>query len=185
MKGAGVHRIIICLTLCAFCILGGCGYHLSGTTETPSLIAGKSIAIPMWRSKIFRPYLESILTGSLVDEFALRSGGLVTGEEDAEMVLTGTILSYATIAVSYTAQDQVREYRATMTIDAALTEKRSQRVLWKGVMSSSQDYPANPVGIDLKQQNRIALQQNNEEAAVREISRKLAEQLYQKVTENF
>jgi outer membrane lipopolysaccharide assembly protein LptE/RlpB len=139
----------------------------------------------MWRSKIFRPFLESILTGSLVDEFALRSGGLVTREEAADLVLTGTIVSYTTVAVSYTAADQVREYRATLTIDAVLTEKRSQNVLWKGIMSSSQDYPANPVGIDIKQQNRIALQQNNEEAAVREISRKLSEQLYQKVTENF
>ena len=180
-----MHRIIICLALCATCFLGGCGYHLSGTEETTSLIAGKTIAIPMWRSKIFRPFLESILTGSLVDEFALRSGGQVTGEEAADLVLTGTIVSYATVASSYTAQDQVREYRATMTIDAALTEKRSQKVLWKGTMSSSQDYPANPVGIDLNQQNRIALQQNNEETAVREICRKLSEQLYQKVTENF
>ena len=183
--GAGMHRIIICLALYATCLLGGCGYHLSGTADSPSMIAGKTIAIPMWRSKIFRPFLESILTGSLVDEFALRSGGLVTREEAADLVLTGTIVSYTTVAVSYTAADQVREYRATMTIDAVLTEKRSQKVLWKGIMSSSQDYPANPVGIDIKQQNRIALQQNNEETAVREISRKLAEQLYQKLTENF
>jgi outer membrane lipopolysaccharide assembly protein LptE/RlpB len=185
MRGAGVHRIIISLALCAACLVCGCGYHLSGTAETPSLIAGKTIAIPMWRSKIFRPYLESILTGSLVDEFALRSGGMVTGEDEADLVLTGTIVSYETVAVSYTAEDKVREYRATMTIDAVLTEKRSQRVLWKGTISSNQDYPANPVGIDLNQQNRIALQQNNEETAVREICRKLSEQLYQKVTENF
>jgi outer membrane lipopolysaccharide assembly protein LptE/RlpB len=180
-----VHRIIISLALCATCLVCGCGYHLSGTTETPSLIDGKTIAIPMWRSKIFRPFLESILTGTLVDEFALRSGGQVTGEDDADLVLTGTIVSYGTAAVSYTAADQVREYRATMTIDGVLTEKRSQRVLWKGTISSNQDYPANPVGIDLNQQNRIALQQNNEETAVREICRKLSEQLYQKLTENF
>jgi outer membrane lipopolysaccharide assembly protein LptE/RlpB len=185
MMGAGVYRIIICLALCATSLLGSCGYHLSGTAETPSLIAGKTIAIPMWRSKIFRPYLESILTGILVDEFALRSGGLVTGEDAADLLLTGTIVSYSTVAVSYTAADQVREYRAIMKIDAALTDKRSQKVLWKGAMTSSQDYPANPVGIDLNQQNRIALQQNNEETAVREICRKLSEQLYQKVTENF
>lgn len=175
-------RIIIMTTIFAAFLTAGCGYHLTGSTEAPSVITGKTIAIPMWRSKIFRPYLESVLTGSLVDEFALRSGGQVVGEEDADLVLTGTIISYSTVGVSYTAQDQVREYRATMTVDSTLTERRSQKVLWKGIISSSQDYPAS---IDVDAPNRIALQQNSEEAALREISRKLALQLYQKVTEDF
>lgn len=175
-------RIIIFTTFCAVFLMAGCGYHLTGSAEAPSQISGKTIAIPMWRSKISRPYLESVLTGNLVDEFALRSGGQVFGEEDADLVLTGTIVSYTTVAVSYTAADQVREYRATMTVDSTLTERRSQKVLWKGVLSSSQEYPAS---IDVNAPNRIALQQNSEEAALKEISRKLARQLYQKVTENF
>lgn len=163
-------------------LLAGCGYHLTGSVEAPSLLTGKSIAIPMWRSKIFRPYLESVLTGSLVDEFALRSGGKVVDEDAAELVLTGTIVSYETVAVSYTDADQVREYRATMTVDAILTEKKSRNVLWRGVVASSQDYPAS---IEADAPNKIALQQNSEEAALREISRKLSQQLYQKVTEKF
>jgi hypothetical protein len=59
-------------------------------------MAGKTIAIPMWRSKSYRPNLEAVLTGSLVDEFALRSGGMVVAEDAAELLLTGTIVSYAT-----------------------------------------------------------------------------------------
>jgi outer membrane lipopolysaccharide assembly protein LptE/RlpB len=171
------------LALASLFLLGGCGYHLTSEAKTPSLMAGKTIAIPMWRSKSYRPNLEAILTGSLVDEFALRSGGKVVAEEDAaELLLTGTIVSYATIPMSYTAADQVREYRATMTVDATLAERRSQKVLWKGILSASQDYPAN---IDLAQQNRIALQQDSESAALREISRKIAQLLFQKMSENF
>jgi outer membrane lipopolysaccharide assembly protein LptE/RlpB len=182
LKGVDLRRIIYCLALAVSCFLGGCGYHLTSGAQTPSLIAGKTIAIPMWRSKIYRPNLEAILTGSLVDEFALRSGGMVVAEDTAELLLTGTIVNYTTAAVSYTAADQVREYQATLKIDATLTEKRSQKVLWKGTISASQDYQAIN---DPTLQNRIALQQSSEEAAFREICRKIAPQLFQKMSENF
>ena len=177
-----MRRIIYLLSLAVSCFLGGCGYHLTGEAQTPSLLAGKTIAIPMWSSKSYRPNLEAILTGCLVDEFALRSGGMVAAEDAAELLLTGTIVTYVTTPVSYTAADQVREYRATMTVDATLAEKRSQKVLWKGILSASQDYQAIN---DPTLQNRIALQQNSEDAALREISRKIAQQLFQKMSENF
>jgi outer membrane lipopolysaccharide assembly protein LptE/RlpB len=181
VKGLAVRKSIL-LLLMAISLLGGCGYHLTGTRENPSLIAGKSVAIPLWRSKSFRPFMESVLTQTLVEQFAMRSGSGVVSEEGADLVLTGSITNYKTEAVSYTASDKVREYRATMDIESELTEKRTQKVLWKGKLSSSQDYPAS---IDASVPNRIALQQNSEDAALREICRKLAEQLYLKVTENF
>jgi outer membrane lipopolysaccharide assembly protein LptE/RlpB len=170
------------LALAVSCFLNGCGYHLTGGTNTSSLIAGKTIAIPMCHSKSYRPNLEAVLTGSLVDEFALRSGGMVVAEDVAELVLTGTIVSYTTVAVSYTSADKVREYRKTMKVDATLTEKRSEKVLWKGTLSADQDYPAN---IDPEDPSSIALQQNSDEAALREISRKIAQQMFQKMSENF
>jgi outer membrane lipopolysaccharide assembly protein LptE/RlpB len=182
LKGVDLRRIIYCLALAVSFLPSGCGYRLTNEAQTPSLIAGKTISIPMWRSKSYRPNLETILTGSLVDEFALRSGGMVVAEDAAELLLTGTIVSYATAPVSFTAADQVREYRATMTVDATLAEKRSQKVLWKGILSASQDYQAIN---DPTLQNRIALQQDSEDVALREISRKIAQQLFQKMEENF
>jgi outer membrane lipopolysaccharide assembly protein LptE/RlpB len=183
LKGVDLRRIIYYLALAVSCILlGGCGYHLTSEAQTTSLLAGKTIAIPMWRSKIYRPNLEAMLTGSLIDEFALRSGGMVVAEDAAELLLTGTIVTYATVPMSFTAADQVKEYRATMTVEATLAEKRSQKVLWKGILSASQDYKAIN---DPALQNRIALQQNSEDAALREIDRKIAQQLFQKMWENF
>jgi outer membrane lipopolysaccharide assembly protein LptE/RlpB len=182
LKGVYLRKIIYCLLLALSCFLGSCGYHITSEAQTPSLLAGKTVAIPIWSSKSYRPKLEAILTGNLVDEFALRSGGKVVAEDAAELLLTGTIVTYVTTPVSYTAADQVREYRATMTVDATLKEKRSQKVLWKGILSASQDYQAIN---DPSQQNRIALQQNSEDAAIREISRKIAQQLFQKMSENF
>jgi outer membrane lipopolysaccharide assembly protein LptE/RlpB len=170
------------MALAAFCLLNGCGYHLAGGTHDSSLIAGKSIAIPMCRNKTYRPNLETVLTGSLVNEFAFRSSGKLVAEDAAELVLTATIVSYTTVPVSYTAADKVREYRKTMKVEANLTEKRSEKVLWKGTLAASQDYPAY---LDPEDPNSTAKQQNSDDAALREISRKIAEQLFQKMSENF
>ena len=162
--------------------LSGCGYHLTSEAQAPSLIAGKTIAIPMWRNKSYRMNLEAIMTGSLVDEFTLLRGGMVVSDEAAELLLNGTIVNFTSTAVTYTSADLVREYRINMVVEATLTEKKSQKVLWKGTLSAGQDYPALN---DPNLPNRIALQQNSEEAALREISRKIAQELYQKMSENF
>lgn len=179
--GGYLHRFISFLALAVSFSLGGCGYHLSGTAGNPSLISGKTLAIPMWTNKSYRPNLEAVLTGKLIDEFALRSGGKVVAEDAADLILTGTIVSYTTTVVSYTAADQAREYRAVMTVDATLTEKRSQKVLWKGSLSAGQDYPT----ADYTIPQHIALQQNSEDAALQEVCRKLAGELFNKMSENF
>ncbi len=136
----------------------------------------------MWRNKSYRMNLEAVVTGSVINEFAMRTGGRVVGEENADLILNGTIDNYITTAVAYTSADQIQEYRISLTIEAELIEKRSQKVLWKGKLFADQDYPAL---IDITQANRIALQQNSEDAALREISRKLAQELFQKMSENF
>lgn len=157
-------------------ILNGCGYHMSGTPGLPPAVAGKKIAIPVFVNKSYRANAGAILTESLVDEFARRSGGLVASAESADLVLSGTVLTYTTSAVSYSAADKVKEYKAVMTVESTLAERTTRQVIWKGVLSWSQDYPTN---------TDIALQQNCEEAAIREICRKVALQLYQKISQGF
>lgn len=157
-------------------VISGCGYQLASQAGDSRLVAGKRIAIPVFASKSYRPNMEATLTASLVDEVARRSGGMAVREAEADLVLTGTILSYATVPISYSAADTVKTYRSTLVVEAMLLDKGSRKVLWKGVESQSQDYPAN---------SAIALQQNSEDAAIREVCRKLAETIYQKITQDF
>ena len=63
-----------------------------------------------------------------------------------------------------------------ITVEPVLTERETHKVIWKGVLSWGQDYPAN---------TNVALQQNSEDAAIREICRKLSQQIYQKIGERF
>jgi len=162
--------------LLILCWLAGCGYHLPSVAGQSGQAAVKTLNIPIFANKTFKTNLEAQLVNSLVDEFSLRRNYRVISGQDADLTLSGTVLSYGITAISYTAADTVREYRATVTAEAVLRQTNTQKVLWKGIVSWSQDYPVNEV---------IALQQNSEEAAIREISRRLAQQIYLRVVDDF
>ncbi len=166
--------IVVFSALVVGLFLAGCGYHLSG--HHASIVAGKGVAIPVFSNRSYKPNLETALTGALVDEFALRSGGTVVREDAAELILSGSVVSYESIPVSYSADDKIRQYRAVVTAEAVLREKGSGKILWKGELSRGEDYPANA---------NLALQQNSEDAAIREACRKLSRDVYEKTTENF
>jgi outer membrane lipopolysaccharide assembly protein LptE/RlpB len=169
--------LAFCFLLIVWAALCGCGYYpVRGTADPGSGIA-RGVHIPIFANKSYRPGLEAILTTSLAEAFARRSGGMVVGEEAAQLVLNGAVLSYSVVPVSYTAADRIREYRSILKVEATLTDRQSRKVLWKGELSGSQEYPANATN--------VSLQQNSEEAAVREICRNLAEQIYEKIREDF
>jgi outer membrane lipopolysaccharide assembly protein LptE/RlpB len=188
---------LLSLLLPAVFSLGGCGYRLTSNPDLASPVSGKKIAVPVFANKSSRANVGAILTGSLVDEFARRSGGKVTSEKSAELILTGTVLSYSSTTVSYSAADKVREYKSLITVEATMTEKETSKVVWKGVISWDQTYPVN-TNIAVRNSSivfqnststmlpsNIALQQNNEEAAIREICARLAQQIYQRVATGF
>lgn len=157
-------------------VICGCGYRLTSHQDLPSPVAGKKIAIPVFVNKSYRANLGALMTESLVDVFARRSGGKVVSEDAADLVLSGTVVSYSSNPASYTAADTTKEYRAVVAVEGTLTEKNTMKVLWKGTISWGQDYPVNSV---------VALQQNNEEAAIREACAKLAQIIYDRTSAGF
>ncbi len=182
----------------AFCTLaGGCGYGHVGYGEGGGASGGKTVGITLFANKSYRTNLEATLTASLVDEFARRSGGRVIADSGAELLLSGTIDSYSEVPVSYTASDVIKEYKASMTVKVTLRDKVSQKVLWKGDVTETQTFPSfadsSPLltNVPLRenignfQQNTVALLQNTEDAAVKEMCRKLAQRIYQKISEDF
>lgn len=164
-------RILFALLISFFLFSAfGCGYHLSGNIGQGGAFAGKTIAVPIFVNKSYLVNGGAILSQSIVDEFAKRTGGRVVHEDYADLILSGTILTYSSSIASFSAYDVAKEYKAEMKVEAVLREKVSQKVIWKGTLSWSQEYPVN---------TDIFLQRNNEDAAVQEICRKLAMQIYQ------
>lgn len=172
-----LHRLLLAAVLGACLASAGCGYRPAGQGDGLQVLQGKTIAIPLFASKAYRPGLETLLTEGLVQEFALRSGGkVVTEEGDADLLLSGTVTAYTSNPVSYTAADQIKEYRAEMTVTVALRDRASRKVLWQASLTENQDYPV---------ETDIALQLNREKAAIREVCRNLARRIYVKAGEDF
>ena len=68
--------------------------------------------------------------------------------------------------MSYTALDQVKEYRLSIEVDLELSRSGDTAPMWKGTLQSYQDYPAN---------RDLALQRSAEEAALAAASHILAQ----------
>jgi len=160
--------------LLALTLVSGCGYR-PVVTRGP-LARANGVNVVLFENKSFRPGVEGVLARDLVHEFALRTGGRVLPGDEAELELSGVILSYTTLPVSYTALDTIKEYKTVISVQATLRERRTLKVLWKGDLIEQQVYPVNP---------NIALQYNAEEAATAKISRRLSEVIWQKVGERF
>ena len=155
-------------------LLGGCGYHSVVARDPVS--GANGVNVVMFANKSFRPGVEAVLARDLVDELALRTGGKVLSGDQAQLELTGAVLSYGSTAISYTALDAIREYKLSIKVDAALQDRQTRKVLWKGVLTEEQSYPVNA---------NLALQLNSEEAAAARICRRLSEEIWQKIGERF
>lgn len=169
-------NVMRCLLPLILLLSSGCGYHLPSVGGSPFPGDGNTIKIEPFANRAFKANLESLLANELIDEFGKRGNLVIVTDGNAALVLSGAIASYGISAISYSSVDTVKEYRATMTLDATLRQKSDQKVLWKGNASYSQDFPASA---------NIAFQQNSEDAAIQEISRRICQQLYMKITEDF
>ena len=167
-----VLKIATLILVLAF--LGGCGYHAVAARDP--LSGANGVNVVTFANKSYQAGVEAVLSRCLVDELALRTGGKVLSGDQAQLELTGTVLSYTSAAVSYTAQDVIREYRLSIKVESTLRERSTQKVLWKGELTEDQVYPVNV---------NLALQFNAETAAAEKISRRLSQDIWQKIGERF
>ena len=156
--------------------LTACGYHPPG--QSGALSGGaKTVYIPLFVNRTTEPQLENHLT-SMVSEVLARNGNLaqVESRDHAETVLEGVINSYRTRPLSYDKQDNISEYRSTMEVTASLRQVSDGRLLWQRKITWEADYPA---------ANDKMLQEDLEQQAIDEISRRLAEELYYHLLDDF
>ncbi len=161
--------------LILFTCLSGCGYHSVSWDDSKYRDDGKTVNIQIFKNKSYKPNLEGVLANAVIDEFARRRGVKVESS-DGDLTLSGDVTSYGYAAVGYSRSDVIKEYSASMSVSATLRKTSTQKVLWKGDLSWSQTFPAN---------NNIALMQNAEDAAIQEICRHLAQQIYLRIVQDF
>ena len=162
--------------LLAILLFTGCGYHFSGSgAGLPSGV--RSVAIPIFGNQTIQTGIETTLTSALVDKFTAAKQVTVTGQSEADAILSGTVKSFTTSPTAVTLGTQVAtEYRATITIEATFKRQRDGKILWKGEVSDWRNYSV---------VSDLAATEANKKEAIRQASELLAERFYVIILEDF
>lgn len=171
-----MKKLTLGLCLVVLTLLSACGYHLPGRGENlPDDV--QTIVVVPFTNKTTEPFIENQLTNEVRDQFSRRRTlDVVASEELADAVLSGVITSYRTNSVSYDQNDDVTEYRVTMTVEAKLVRTNGEDVIWQGSVSWQEEFFASDNRAD----------QDYREAEVQDVvSRRLAQEVYNRMTDNF
>ncbi len=170
-----MKRLIHCILLGAL-LLSACGYQVRGreTNLSPEI---HSIAIPIFANRTDQTGIETDVTQALAAKFISTKQLAVTPRNSADVLLTGTVVSFSTTPVAVTTSTQVStEYRATLVVEFTFQTLRDGKVLFREVMSEWRNYP---VESDL---NATEL---NKRDAIRRISVLLAERVHERIIGGF
>ena len=164
------------LLFCMLFMLHGCGYRFAADSGN-RLAAGQTAWVEFPRNETLSMTAQTVLKRAIHEELHALRGIIPAGDPaSARYRIDGAVQSYSTGAISYTALDQVREYRAYVTADFEVFEKGSSTSLWKGTLSATKDYPMN---------SDLFIQRQAEEEALLAASRDIAQRLVVSVEQKY
>ena len=167
-------QIAICL-LC-FVLLCACGYRFAGSGSFPGDV--DYILIEVIENRTSKIGAERIVTNQLILEFSRqRESSLVSNLDKADAVIKGAIKSIRTQTISRLGSEVANEREVVMTVDLKLIKTKGGAVIWAA--NGLSDREAYDVGSDKIQTDR------NEEAAIRRLSERLSERIFNRLTDNF
>ena len=99
------------------------------------------------------------MVNSLVNEFSRSKRLKVVGEKDADLVISGAVLSVSTNSISYGGDDRAYEYRVRVKIEVEARDVCQDVVIWQNnSMSEVEEYHTSGVPNDVQIQKRMAIQ---------------------------
>lgn len=119
-------------------LLSGCGvYSFSGA------VAGdiKNISIPLFENQTAEFGVQETITDALIAGFQREGILKIVDESHADAILHGTILNIRDTPNTYSADEQVSEYRFQITCEITLVKSNTGEDLWKETFSTWGNYP--------------------------------------------
>jgi len=155
-------------------VIGACGYKFAGSSHFPSDI--NHLCITMLENRTAETGLENILTNDLVQEFTRRSNIVLTGRNKADALLAGVIKSMRTETISKKGIATSLARRLTLAVDLKLTDPAG-KILWSAAgVAANEDYDVTA--------NKLGTGQNRQ-TALSTLSKRLAENVYDRLTTGF
>ena len=154
--------------------LAACGYQLMGGLSAPQGV--QSIAIPVLKNQTSESGIAMVFSNDLIYEFTRSKVLHVVDKNRADAVLSGTIVSMAVETVSYTAGYTSAERRVTICLNLTL-KCRDGRVLWSD--AALFDHESYKVSKDVR------VTETNKRAAIGVIAERLAEEIHNRILQDF
>jgi len=151
-----------------------CGYRFAGSGNLPGGI--QTIAIDIFKNRTTETGLENTITNDLIYEFTRKGRSVQKNSKKADAVLTGVIVSERITTISRQAQQSPLARRVEITVNLKLTGSDGG-VKWSASnVSAFEDY-------DVAADRQVT--DINKRKAIENLSKKLAERVYNRLTEDF
>ncbi len=136
----------------------------------------KSLSIKMLENRTSETGAENIFTNDLIYEITSFGKVVLTKEDSADGILTGVIKSMRIDAISHLDSYSSLERRVIVTLCLKLTDPTG-RVIWSAKdLSANEDY--------IVSSDKQTTERNRREA-VKTLSKRLAEKVYNRLTDDF
>lgn len=138
-----MKRPLLALTLIVVSCLSACGY--STKSSLPAHI--KTIAVTPFVNKIdfqsgkpnvYVPLLEVKAHDAVINQFLFDGNLRIAEDDDADLVLKGELIGYDRSALRYTDNNDVQEYRITITVRLKMLDSHGE-VMWEEPSFSGED----------------------------------------------
>ena len=136
----------------------------------------KSLSIKMLKNRTSETGAENIFTNDLIYEITSFGKVVLTKEDSADGILSGVIESMRVDAISHRDSYTSLERRVIVTLSLKLTDQTG-RVIWSAKdFSVSEDY--------IVSSDKQATERNRREA-IKTLSKRFAEKVYNRLTDDF
>lgn len=170
-----MRAAVLALVLVA---LNGCGYALVGSGNFLPVDA-RTIRVPTFINQTTRVELEQRVTQAVADEMVARSRlQLVGNDNEADLILRGTIRSFNISPIAFNEQVRATQYQVTVAASIELVDhRREDAPIWENdAYLFTENYSIDIAGADTFDQ---------ESRAIEEIAERFAQSLVATLLEGF
>jgi outer membrane lipopolysaccharide assembly protein LptE/RlpB len=168
------YKFAVLLLIGLLPVLWGCPYRFSGTGSLPSSIT--RIYISVIENKTSESGIERYLTNDLIDEFIMRKIDVLSREEEAEGILSGSIEYIRDMSIAHSSQSKSTQSRVVLGITLKLVDQKGKTIWTVNGINANQAY---------KVTNDKTLTEQHKKAAIQILSKRLAEKIYNRLTDDF
>lgn len=155
-------------------LAGGCGYHFSGGGQLPQNVS--RICVQVFENKTNQTGLEFTIANEIINIFTRFENVRIADKPEAQATLTGVIDSSSAIAITHENSYVSSESRIRIVVDIKLTASDGTLLWQSGPMSEDETYLIDPDKMKTEE---------NKKSALATVSKRLAQRIYYRLTDNF